>query len=125
MTTDFFLKVFVSVRRGKDAYAAGAGSPPDNSARAPPLRQQETFNALTKGRLASIGAFDRPARRIVFPWSPLFSRLDAQDDGLDARSGGWVRFCFNCAQFCAHHQTLLSVTECRDIGRNPCWTRHL
>jgi hypothetical protein len=29
---------------------------------------------------------------------------------------------FNCAHFCAHHQTLLNVTECHGIHRNPCAT---
>ena len=31
----------------------------------------------------------------------------------------------HCAQFCAHHQTLPSVTECKDTAGKPLWTRHL
>ena len=31
----------------------------------------------------------------------------------------------DCAQFCAHHQTLPSVTDCQVIGAKACWTRHL
>jgi hypothetical protein len=31
----------------------------------------------------------------------------------------------DCAQFCAHHQTLPSVTACRSIAGKPCWTRRL
>jgi hypothetical protein len=30
------------------------------------------------------------------------------------------RMAEDCPQFCAHHQTLPSVTECRRIGGNPC-----
>ena len=32
---------------------------------------------------------------------------------------------FACAQFCAHHQTPPSVTECHSLAGNPYWTRHL
>ena len=31
----------------------------------------------------------------------------------------------DCAQFCAHHQTLPSVTECGDNAGKPCLTRYL
>ena len=31
----------------------------------------------------------------------------------------------DCAQFCAHHQTLPAVTDRRTIAEKPCWTRYL
>src|SRR5215813_2386700 len=30
-----------------------------------------------------------------------------------------------CAQFCAHHQTLPTDTDCSGISAKPCWTRYL
>jgi hypothetical protein len=30
-----------------------------------------------------------------------------------------------CAQFCAYHQTLPSVTECCRVAEKSCWARHL
>jgi hypothetical protein len=38
---------------------------------------------------------------------------------------GPTRWLDRCAQFCAHHQTLPSVTECRGTAGKPCWTGHL
>jgi hypothetical protein len=33
----------------------------------------------------------------------------------------WTMAFSRCTQFCAHHRTLLSVTECLAITGRPCW----
>ena len=56
-------------------------------------------------------------------------QLGDLSDSVCQRSGRFVGSKIqdpaDCAQFCAHHQTLPSVTECRSIAGKPCWTRNL
>jgi hypothetical protein len=126
--SDDFLFYFILVggRRGKDAYATGVGSPPDNSAPAPPtIAKADVLDLPNESPLCGRRELTAPARNLSSrAVAPRSHGLMPKDNAL------WItrneaRPIFNCAQFCAHHQTLPSVIECRGIAGNPCWARHL
>ena len=49
-------------------------------------------------------------------------RREQGQPGLEVDSPRALKQCSHCAQFCAHHQTRPSATDCHGIAEKPCWT---